>query len=141
MQSEASFSKAFVRAFRSAGYHVQKFEDRFSVGIPDVNVCRDGTEFWVELKVVKLPKQGDITVAIPLRDYQVAWNNARTKSGGRCMLVIGTADGVYVFLWRDLCVKDTRPFVSMSRHSCNVRAVLGPVPVSSVPSKLKWVRF
>ena len=48
-------------------------------GVPDVNGCLDGIDFWVELKVLttksdkKFPKW---------RPHQIAWQTSRTSVGG-----------------------------------------------------------
>jgi hypothetical protein len=49
-------------------------------GIPDVNYCHQGGEFWVELKIVK-------GRSIDLSPEQVAWHFRRTRAGGKTFII------------------------------------------------------
>ena len=55
--------------------HFQRIETSVGLGIPDVNCCVNGVEFWLELKV-SLGKRLAIT------KYQKAWILNRYKAGG-----------------------------------------------------------
>lgn len=61
--------------------HVQRLESSTGAGVPDVNICWMGKEFWLELKVVT-PRTG-----ILIRREQWAWHNRRMNSGGKCFLL------------------------------------------------------
>lgn len=61
--------------------HVQRLESSTGAGVPDVNICWMGREYWLELKVVT-PRTG-----ILIRREQWAWHNRRMNSGGKCFLL------------------------------------------------------
>lgn len=63
--------------------HVQRFEDRYQPGLPDLNVCYQGVETWVEVKVDKFK----------LRPGQALWMKKRQAAGGRCKVVVRTKGG------------------------------------------------
>ena len=55
--------------------HFTRIESKTINGIPDLNCCAEGIEFWMELKSdkVKYPK---------LSKWQIRWINKRIKNGG-----------------------------------------------------------
>ena len=55
--------------------HFTRIESKTINGIPDLNCCVEGVEFWMELKSdkVKYPK---------LSKWQISWINKRIKHGG-----------------------------------------------------------
>lgn len=59
--------------------HVQRIENTAGVGVPDVNICYKGREYWIELKVC----QPEILVRVE----QWAWHNRRMANGGKCFLL------------------------------------------------------
>jgi Holliday junction resolvase len=61
-----------------------------SRGIPDVNGCHDGKEFWVELKYTTTKK-------VALRPEQVAWLLRRSKVGGRTFVLVKTPKELYLY--------------------------------------------
>lgn len=63
-------------------------------GVPDVNGCFQGAEFWVELKVTTTNKVG-------LRPEQVAWHLLRTNAGGKTFIFVKTAKEIYLFAGRN----------------------------------------
>lgn len=50
-------------------------------GIPDVNGCKDGKEFWIEFKQTTGWK-------IAIRPEQVAWIEQRERHGGQVFVII-----------------------------------------------------
>ena len=60
--------------------HLVRIESRVGLGIPDVNGCIDGKEFWLELMVIK----GN---SLRLSKFQKAWIYERTKSGGKVFVL------------------------------------------------------
>jgi len=69
--------------------HAQRIETGSTgLGIPDVNMCWQGHEFWVELKIVKGKR-------VELRPEQVAWLFRRNRAGGVSWIAArDKADGV-----------------------------------------------
>jgi hypothetical protein len=70
------------------------------LGVPDVNVCLDGVETWLELKVVKGKR-------VELDSAQSTWHWRRVRAGGRVWILArdrydlvrkGKMDRLY--LWR-----------------------------------------
>lgn len=69
------------------------------LGIPDLNVCHEGQDVWIELKIVKGRQ-------VHLSPQQVAWHFRRWRAGGRTFILArDKADGVRkgkydrIFIW------------------------------------------
>ena len=65
-------------AVDGSSIHLQRIETSTSNGVPDLNGCCSGREFWMELKT----KKG--TFLSQMRNEQVSWTLKRVLSGGRC---------------------------------------------------------
>ena len=62
--------------------HWQRIETGMTgSGVPDVNGCAKGKEFWIELKEVH---SGN---SLTLRPMQVAWLSKRAKNGGQVFVL------------------------------------------------------
>lgn len=61
--------------------HVVRIENAAAVGMPDLNICRNGREIWVELKIATIKQQ------VLLRKEQWAWGTVRAAHGGRVFIV------------------------------------------------------
>ncbi len=57
-------------------------------GIPDTNICQDGVEFWVELKV---------GTRIKYRKYQPGWLIRRWKAGGLCYTLLQSGTWIRIY--------------------------------------------
>ena len=75
---EAKLWQDVKKALKDA--HLVRIENKASPGIPDVNGCYKGIEFWIELKVIK----GN---SLQLSKFQKAWIYERTKSGGKVFVL------------------------------------------------------
>lgn len=53
-----------------------RIENSVTHGIPDINICHNGVEFWIESKIVREKR-------VAFRNSQVAWITIRTGFGGR----------------------------------------------------------
>lgn len=74
--------------------HVQRIEDRYSTGVPDINLCAYGKEHWVECKYLKAwPKRAGTKVKIKFRPGQVNWLRSRGKAGGNAWVLLQVGDG------------------------------------------------
>ena len=62
--------------------HVERVENVLTRGTPDVNMCHEGSEFWLELKVL------DDKGHCELRPEQVLWHRKRQESGGRVFVLL-----------------------------------------------------
>lgn len=62
--------------------HWQRIETgALQQGVPDVNACYCGSEFWLELKVA----QGD---RVSMSPFQVSWHTRRANAGGRSWILV-----------------------------------------------------
>ena len=77
--------------------HLQRIETGGTGrGIPDLNGCYKGVEFWVELKVVNAGKM------IRLRPEQIGWLVKRSMHGGRSFVLVRTPDAqIYLYPGKD----------------------------------------
>lgn len=81
-------------------WDVQRHEDKYSVGIPDLSYGINGVNGWIELKACpKWPTKG-IPYYTPA---QANWLTARGKKGGRCFILVKIihSDGysICLFSW------------------------------------------
>ena len=63
--------------------HLVRIESRIGLGIPDVNGCINGKDFWLELKVIK----GN---SLRLSKFQKAWIYERLRVGGNVFVLART---------------------------------------------------
>jgi penicillin-binding protein-related factor A (putative recombinase) len=85
--------------------HWTTVESRFTEsGIPDLNGCFDGVEFWVECKLARGWK-------VVIRPSQIAWMSRRIRSGGICFIAARrktkSADEFWLFHGRDIQILRT----------------------------------
>ena len=66
--------------------HLVRIESRVGLGIPDVNGCIDGKDFWLELKVIK----GN---SLRLSKFQKAWIYERLRVGGNVFVLARPLSG------------------------------------------------
>lgn len=96
--TESTFYKWIAAALQPA--HIQRIESACGRGIPDMNVCADNKEFWVELKIVK---HGSVY----LRKEQYAWGLKRARQGGivRVLALDADKDILHFYFFPDIKVK------------------------------------
>ena len=119
--------------------HLIRVESNTINGIPDINGCWSGKEFWLELKSDKVgyPK---------LSKWQIAWINKRIKHGGIVIICNETLSERAVQLYRPLsAITDARllkPRCSFSFpvHWPSFQEALWEllVLVTKVNESLKW---
>ena len=61
--------------------HVERVENALTRGTPDVNMCYEGSELWLELKVL------DAKGNCELRPEQILWHRKRQENGGRVFVL------------------------------------------------------
>lgn len=85
--------------------HFERIENIAGVGIPDVNLCLKGRDYWIELKVdEKVPIVParflggaiDLSTWKRLNPLQRLWHIKRTAQGGAVLLLIRAGDCVYL---------------------------------------------
>lgn len=82
----ANFVKWFKALFPTG--HIQSVEsEATAAGIPDINMCLDGKEVWVELK------SGRLTTS-SIKPGQYIWHIKRTQAGGTTWVVQRTDEGL-----------------------------------------------
>lgn len=64
--------------------HVERVENAIAKGTPDVNLCFEGREIWLELKV--LDDKGRLHKDDP-RPEQLIWHMKRQTFGGSCFVL------------------------------------------------------
>lgn len=73
--------------------HVQRIENTVGVGMPDLNLCHNGREVWIELKVFVDDK-------VLLRKEQHAWMSTRAKNGGDCYVFALDVATQTIWVWQ-----------------------------------------
>jgi hypothetical protein len=97
--------------------HIQRFEDKFTAGIPDTNICWEGEEIWLEGKFLKkYPARNSSLVKIGLRVEQSAWLTLRQRAGGRCFVWCRVPDGWMLFDSQWDLLRDGMPLGLFREH-------------------------
>ena len=94
--SEKNLFTVLKKIFKESGkpFHLQRHEDSFSVGIPDVSFGVDNVNGWIELKD---------DVAFPLeykthfQPQQPPWLTSRGRAGGNCFVLHRLGD-IYMLI-------------------------------------------
>jgi hypothetical protein len=88
--------KAMRNTFRQrmlehdSSIHWQRIEDACQAGIPDINFCWQGIEFWVEAKQAEesdIPKRNTTLFKLGLQPEQALWLENRRCAGGRAYVL------------------------------------------------------
>lgn len=82
MPEERSVTEAIARYVRKypAYGHFQRIEDSSQPGIPDINLCWGGIDYWIECKAIDdWPKRPATPVRTGLTLEQAAWLDTRHK--------------------------------------------------------------
>lgn len=73
-------------------------ENIMTTGVPDMNICYQGHEFWIELKTPKTPKKDTSRILkYGLSPKQEMWFKQQIRAGGLAYLMIGNEDFLLVF--------------------------------------------
>lgn len=87
--------------------HWQRIESTTGVGIPDINGCYNGCDFWIEIKYLDaFPKRPATPVRINhFTAEQKLWLKRRGEVGGRVLLFVQVGREYFLFDWEEaLCV-------------------------------------
>lgn len=81
---------SFLKKARSLGrnLHMDRLENSVSGGMPDVEGCLYGSQFWLELKFCERPARASTHVKPKFRPGQVPWIEARHDAGGRAFVLL-----------------------------------------------------
>ena len=77
---EVKFWKFLKGKLANQGVDMQRIENTTGGGVPDVNMCHQSRDAWIELKVYV---KGNVL----LRKEQYAWLVRRARSGGNVMVM------------------------------------------------------
>ncbi len=93
--------------------HVQRIENSIERGTPDVNICHEGKEIWLELKV---PKSSN---CVDIRKEQRVWAVRRSLAGGKVFVLARNESGI-LSAWRmpvvTVTVNDTYQRICENPH-------------------------
>ena len=73
--------------------HVQRIETTTGSGIPDINICLQSKEIWVEAKMV-------LPAGVILRKEQFAWGHRRVADGGQVFVLAYNANEWMFYIWK-----------------------------------------
>lgn len=96
--NERSYQKAVVQGLRKTGHIVQVFNDKGTIGIPDFLVSEhrgkkvDPFVSFIEVKLVRLPKQDDTLIRPGVSGPQVNWCRVWDKSAIPVRFLFGLVD-------------------------------------------------
>ena len=80
MKTDGGLSDIFKKALPKV--HWQRIETQMTgLGVPDMNGCFNGAEFWIEMKSTGADK-------VKIDKEQVAWAERRIRVGGKVLLAI-----------------------------------------------------
>src|SRR5688572_29251316 len=71
-------------------YHGMRVENTAGVGQPDINICIEGIDIWIESK----ERRGNV---IKIRPSQIAWIQKRSRAGGAVYIMVLHNDTVALY--------------------------------------------
>lgn len=83
--------------------HMNRIENAVSSGMPDVEGCLDGSQFWIELKCEPRPVRPTTKIKPRFQPKQVPWIKRRARAGGIAyvLLQVGSSCGARRYLIAD----------------------------------------
>jgi len=78
-------------------WSVQRHEDRYSVGIPDLSYGVNNINGWIELKAYE---QWPVNTIKHFTAKQAAWLTNRGEAGGHCFILIRINGTILLFNWK-----------------------------------------
>ena len=90
---ESTFRRDLCAKLRTLQCDAQAIEATTGAGIPDVNACYKGIEFWLELKLFK-------SKSVLIRPAQNAWAYRRRHAGGLVFLMAYCPQRKEIHLWK-----------------------------------------
>lgn len=84
-----------ARRVLGADLHMTRVENLIGSGMPDVEGCYQGTQFWLELKSAMRPVRSATPVRFPTkgREEQASWAISRIAAGGRVGYLLQVGHG------------------------------------------------
>jgi hypothetical protein len=94
--NETDFWTAARAKLRAPGDRLDRVENAVQAGMPDVNGCLEGTDFWMELKCPHVPKRAESPLmggrSHEFLETQIAWFARQRKAGGIAWALIRAGD-------------------------------------------------
>lgn len=92
MTEKEAWKAIFLYEKKHIDSRVQRVENLAANGMPDINGCINGVEFWLELKAPAIPKRATTPLFNsknhPLMPDQLSWLRRQTIAGGKAGLLI-----------------------------------------------------
>ena len=86
--------KAAMHRVCPVGMHFSRIENISGSGVPDVNMCKDGREMWIELKIAR----GNQVLFQP---SQLAWITQHVACGGNVFVLVRKNNEMRLYLGAD----------------------------------------
>jgi hypothetical protein len=112
---------------------MDRIENIIVVGMPDINACFDGVEFWIELKSPKEPKRSTTPLFGSnhrLSQDQKNWFLRQRNARGKCYILIAT--DVHWLLIEGMCADRVNEMTVVGLIAESIWDSLKPIP------KEKW---
>ena len=121
---------------------LQSIEDKYSKGIPDLNYCAEGTEGWIELKImVGWPAMENTPITSALRHLtpeQCNWMRRRTRHGGRTFLFIKIMTTREFMLFKGEDAREVKDATEERARELALQTWTGSVKVPELLALLKY---
>lgn len=75
---------------------VHRVENSVGSGMPDVEGCYRGGQFWLELKATTRPVRPTTPIRVKFQPLQVHWLEKRWRCGGSCWVYLKVEDARYL---------------------------------------------
>lgn len=88
------------KIYKKAPYHIMRIENAVYSGTPDVNICVDGKETWLELKhIEEWPARDTTLVRVPhFTRQQRCWLHDRCMAGGKAYVWLSVGHKDYLLI-------------------------------------------
>ena len=82
-----------ARLVYKARLHICRIENGVMNGMPDVEGCLEGTQFWIELKTCARPVRTTTTLKIRFEPGQLPWIKRRQEANGKAYVLLQVGKG------------------------------------------------
>lgn len=73
--------------------HMHRVENAVMSGMPDVEGCLCGIQFWIELKCAPRPSNIETKIKARFQPAQIPWLKARVRASGRAFVLLQVGSG------------------------------------------------
>lgn len=82
-----------TKAYFKHNLHMHRVENSATAGMPDVEGCLNGNQFWIELKCCARPATATSKIKSRFQSAQLPWLKDRIRAGGRAFVLIQVGSG------------------------------------------------